>query len=737
MLTWATAGASVAQRDVTALIERLGNPFAMRYRAGDAVYRRNVWDMQVFGGRVYLGHGNSSNVGPAPHGGPIDLWVYDPAEFGFASEYLVREEQLDVFRPIGGMLHIPGHDPLESWDYGNFYRLETNGWRQHRTIPNAIHCYDIYGWSNRLWTALGTESGARVGRSADDGDTWTSLSAGSSRAFSLFELGSSLYACSYYNRIYEYNGTAFTQCSGINFFPDSGSHSIPLVTRSRKFLGRLVYIGGDRVNDHQWVPFGLFTAARVDQAQKVTLPNAGLPWDILVEDGFCYILTSLEPAGGPGSGAYTNTVLRSGDLETWEELFCFHTPTFARSFERHDGDFYFGLGCNEDWIPAETGDILKLARQHTDAGSPTLALTAPADGVALVASAHILLHADAAGTNGSEVARVEFFGGSSKIGEATQVPFEAVWDCSAEGRHAVWAVATDEQGRQAVSEPARVHVFAAGTRSVACNDLAWFAGQPNARITAYTTPSAGTQTNHGPLVDFLTGSPLAATLSVEGGGGIQADQGAHPALGTDAHTVFDGIVDCAGVISYDEHDLVLRFSGLAADLLYELVLYSDRAGASYIDANARYHYSTLSNAAAFVNAAGSGVRIETNAAPADTAVYNAGWNAIGGLVSRFKAIQPVPGSDLVLTLKRDAGQAFYPYANALMLRGYTPTATQTLVAAGSAWRFRKGTAEASTPPTAWRGGGYADIAGTGAPFRHTNTVETGTCCYRARVWLTD
>ena len=108
--------------DVTADVELLGNPFIDRY--ADRIYARNVWDIQAFNGIVYLGSGNSSNEGPDRNAGPVDVWHFDPDRNAFVNEFTVDEEQIDIFRIIDGKLYIPGHDPLESWQLGNFYVLQ-------------------------------------------------------------------------------------------------------------------------------------------------------------------------------------------------------------------------------------------------------------------------------------------------------------------------------------------------------------------------------------------------------------------------------------------------------------------------------------------------------------------------------------------------------------------------------------------------------------------------------------
>ncbi|WP_340021396.1 hypothetical protein MHI24_20575 [Paenibacillus sp. FSL K6-1096] len=57
------AQAAAAAPDVSSSITVLGSPFQK------AAYARNVWDMQLFGGKIYLGHGNSSNYAPSPNAG--------------------------------------------------------------------------------------------------------------------------------------------------------------------------------------------------------------------------------------------------------------------------------------------------------------------------------------------------------------------------------------------------------------------------------------------------------------------------------------------------------------------------------------------------------------------------------------------------------------------------------------------------------------------------------------------
>ncbi len=84
---------------------------------------------------------------------------------------------------------------------------------------------------------------------------------------------------------------------------------------------------------------------------------------LIVRDGVVYVLVETAEAEG-----CSVRVLVTKDMKTWSELFRFHSPTFARSFELLNGDFYFGLGSevfdertwSQDELHPATGNILRL-----------------------------------------------------------------------------------------------------------------------------------------------------------------------------------------------------------------------------------------------------------------------------------------------------------------------------------------------------------------------------------------
>ncbi|MBN1674039.1 MAG: fibronectin type III domain-containing protein [Kiritimatiellae bacterium] len=201
----------------------------------------------------------------------------------------------------------------------------------------------------------------------------------------------------------------------------------------------------------------------------------------------------------------------------------------------------------------------------------------------------------------------------------------------------------------------------APTAFTAYNDLAWESGQLALNITAYSRGQGGA------LVDYRTGAALGARLSLDSGGsGPYLDQGANAAGGTDAGAVFNGIVDCRGLIAYDAANLVMRFSGLDPALSYEVVVFGNRDNALYTD---RITKNWIGGADSFVNAASAGADF-SGPADASTGIAN-GYNTANGYVARFTEVDP--GADGLFELHvYDNESATAPkfYVNAVMLSAY-------------------------------------------------------------------
>lgn len=90
---------------------------------------------------------------------------------------------------------------------------------------------------------------------------------------------------------------------------------------------------------------------------------------------------------------------------------------------------------------------------------PTVTLSAPAEGATFTTPATISLTAVATDADDG-VAKVEFFAGGERIGEATAAPYVLAWSGAPVGTHLLTAKATDRGGASTVSLPVTVTVRA-------------------------------------------------------------------------------------------------------------------------------------------------------------------------------------------------------------------------------------------------------------------------------------
>ncbi len=104
-------------------VEKLGNPLLQDGKTDRAL---NVWDLQVFEGKIYLGGGSTIT-----NAGPINVWAYDPSSQEFVKEYTVDEEAIEHYRVFDNELYIPAADPTQG-DLNKFYRRQANGqWQKY------------------------------------------------------------------------------------------------------------------------------------------------------------------------------------------------------------------------------------------------------------------------------------------------------------------------------------------------------------------------------------------------------------------------------------------------------------------------------------------------------------------------------------------------------------------------------------------------------------------------------
>ena len=204
------------------------------------------------------------------------------------------------------------------------------------------------------------------------------------------------------------------------------------------------------------------------------------------------------------------------------------------------------------WTNVSAGNYTLLAKAYDNIGAatssgsinisvtapvsnqpPTVSLTTPTNNTSYTAPASITITASASDADGS-VAKVEFYNGGSKLGEATAAPYNYTWQNVAAGNYTLTAKATDNKNAATTSGSVSVVVNTAttppsgsgitGPDCVIANDVKVFqlAAADRANATGYSwwvngstqsiTPGAtGTVTvNFGP---YFTGGQLWAGVN--------------------------------------------------------------------------------------------------------------------------------------------------------------------------------------------------------------------------------
>jgi len=96
-------------------------------------------------------------------------------------------------------------------------------------------------------------------------------------------------------------------------------------------------------------------------------------------------------------------------------------------------------------------------------------IASPANGASFVAPAGITINVNASDSTGS-ISKVEFFNGSTKLGEDLTSPYSFSWTNVAAGNYTLQAKSTDNNGKTSLSVPVRITVAAAPATSFDITD---------------------------------------------------------------------------------------------------------------------------------------------------------------------------------------------------------------------------------------------------------------------------
>ncbi|MBC7485258.1 MAG: RICIN domain-containing protein [Cytophagaceae bacterium] len=330
-----------------------------------------------------------------------------------------------------------------------------------------------------------------------------------------------------------------------------------------------------------------------------------------------------------------------------------------------------GAGAKLEWSHAsQTREVVPTKQLYSN-NLPTVSITAPSATAVFDSPASITFTSSAA-DNGS-VAKVEYYNGATKIGQATANPYSFTWSNVAADTYTITARATDNQGGVTVSAALSVKVNQ-GTAPV--NQA------PNVILTApangssYNAPasiiiSANASDNDGTIakVEFYNGmqklgedasSPYSYTISNAAAGtytiSVKAfdDKGASTTSGSASVTVKTVITDaCSSVPTYIENNGYVPGSKVkSAGRLYECK---------------EFPYSGWCNGAAWAYGAGTGAYWTDAWYDRGSCAARTGEEA-AAFATNEVSIAPNPASDFItIQLNKDSDVSVYNSQGTLVL----------------------------------------------------------------------
>jgi regulation of enolase protein 1 (concanavalin A-like superfamily) len=218
-------------------------------------------------------------------------------------------------------------------------------------------------------------------------------------------------------------------------------------------------------NTHSWAKAGVMVreslAAESRHAVMVASVGRGYAFQRRPNPG----VYSEHTAGGSGAPPGWVRLVRRGDLfeayrsangTSWTRI---GTDTIPMS-----DTVYVGLAVTSHNTAAATTavvDNFRVTASTTPANQdPSVALTSPSNSATFAAPASITLSASASDPE-NQLARVEFYSGSTRLGTDTSAPYSFAWSNVAAGTYTLRAVAFDAAGNSATSSSVTVTVGSA------------------------------------------------------------------------------------------------------------------------------------------------------------------------------------------------------------------------------------------------------------------------------------
>jgi hypothetical protein len=116
---------------------------------------------------------------------------------------------------------------------------------------------------------------------------------------------------------------------------------------------------------------------------------------------------------------------------------------------------------------------------------PTVSITSPSNGAVFAQGSNITINANASDTDGS-VTKVEFYQGTTKLGEDTNSPYSYTWNSVPTGLYNLTAKATDDDGNSTTSSPP-IGITVLGAFGTGVAKCEWWTGIPGTAVSDLTS----------------------------------------------------------------------------------------------------------------------------------------------------------------------------------------------------------------------------------------------------------
>lgn len=350
-------------KNKTNSVKLLGNPLKDNVYKDDSVNNiiaRNIWDMQLYNNRIYIGSGDYDK-----NKGPVHLYYYDIGSETFIDDGDIPDEQIGRIIEMDGVLYVPGIDPRDGWDLGNYFTFDGTEWTKHRKLPGGLHNFDILKKGNMIFAGVGLDKGAiAVAVSKDNGETYELvplLKEGKEieledkpRVYDVFEFKNEVYAIDgnqYELYKYDSNTNKFLYCDDKQVYIRRlgyGTLGLPI---ERK----IVY------KDNMIFTYGSMTYTNdLKEYKELTFDKSTLVRDVKILNEKLQILCQTQVA----TNDYIIGIYETSDMQNWDLKFYFKSADEIRSFETSNNVYYFGVGTTNDSSTAEgkvnSGNIIKV-----------------------------------------------------------------------------------------------------------------------------------------------------------------------------------------------------------------------------------------------------------------------------------------------------------------------------------------------------------------------------------------